>query len=393
MTKKKYMTKKKQTLKFTYNFFIDPTDKRTDIYVGEVKDGVPHGKGEYKTHTGIRWTGRFKNGNLIKGTEFDDWGESTREVNGTFKNINTTKQKNKDFEANGYGTAKFVYYSFNGEQCHPKYANEIEYDIYKGYWKDGLQHGKGTYTMYADEKCSKVIAKYTGYFRQEAYHGQGEIIHYKNNKWNKKWIGKFKAYNLPKGTYIHKYKDEIFEYKGELKHISGYDEFATPHGKGTMKHSMPKMKAYFLSKGIWKKGLLEGKGQIAYFKNKNLTSKFFEYKGSFKDNNRHGFGTLIKYEKNKKYKYVGNWKKDKEHGIGKAFLPNGDTYEGDFKNGSITGNGIFKWTNGESYEGKFKDGYKHGLGVMTYKSKKYKSKSQVMVKYQKDKLKKVLGKI
>ena len=38
------MTKKqKKTLKFTYNFFNDPEDKRTDTYVGEVKDGVMHG--------------------------------------------------------------------------------------------------------------------------------------------------------------------------------------------------------------------------------------------------------------------------------------------------------------------------------------------------------------
>ena len=32
--------KKKQTLKFTYNYSDDPKDKRTDTYVGEVKNGV-----------------------------------------------------------------------------------------------------------------------------------------------------------------------------------------------------------------------------------------------------------------------------------------------------------------------------------------------------------------
>jgi hypothetical protein len=191
-----------------------------------------------------------------------------------------------------------------------------------------------------------------------------------------------------------KFPEGNMEYNGELKGSWSKDILsAMPHGKGVKKISSPKSKSYSISKGFWIEASQNGEGRHAYFKDKNFTNRLHEYKGGFKDNNRHGFGTLIKYEKNKKYKYVGNWKKDKEHGIGKAFLPNGDTYEGDFKNGSITGNGIFKWTNGESYEGKFKDGYKHGLGVMTYKSKKYKSKSQVMVKYQKGKLKKVLGKI
>ena len=64
-------TKKKKTLKFTYLYEGDP-DERTDTYVGEVKDGVMHGKGEYTFHHGVKYVGTFKNGKIFKGTEFFD---------------------------------------------------------------------------------------------------------------------------------------------------------------------------------------------------------------------------------------------------------------------------------------------------------------------------------
>ena len=400
--------KKKQTLKFTYNYFDDPKDKRTDTYVGEIKDGIMHGKGKYTTDTGSKYVGTFKKGKIFKGTWFFySLDEDTNwEQTGTFKIVLDEKTKTRDFEIVGIGTMKQTTYFLNKydknnkwltkEECHPLDAEEVVYDFYKGTFIHGSNiHGKGEQTLYSDKKFSKKISSYKGNFNDYGLEGDGEYTRYdENNKWLSKLTGKFKNNNITKGKLIMKFPEGNMEYNGELKGSWSKDILsAMPHGKGVKKISSPKSKSYSISKGFWIEASQNGEGRHAYFKDKNFTNRLHEYKGGFKDNNRHGFGTLIKYEKNKKYKYVGNWKKDKEHGIGKAFLPNGDTYEGDFKNGSITGNGIFKWTNGESYEGKFKDGYKHGLGVMTYKSKKYKSKSQVMVKYQKGKLKKVLGKI
>ena len=57
-------TKKKKTLKFTYLYEGDP-DERTDTYVGEVKDGVMHGKGEYTFHHGVKYVGIFRNGKFL----------------------------------------------------------------------------------------------------------------------------------------------------------------------------------------------------------------------------------------------------------------------------------------------------------------------------------------
>ena len=58
--------KKKQTLKFTYNYCNDPQDKRTDTYVGETKDGVFHGQGKYtrKEYEGKKHIGIFTNGKI-----------------------------------------------------------------------------------------------------------------------------------------------------------------------------------------------------------------------------------------------------------------------------------------------------------------------------------------
>ena len=47
------------------------------------------------------------------------------------------------------------------------------------------------------------------------------------------------------------------------------------------------------------------------------------------------------------------------------FLPNGDKYEGEFKNEKFHGQGKYSFSNGNIYEGKFKDGKSYGLGSFT----------------------------
>ena len=46
-------------------------------------------------------------------------------------------------------------------------------------------------------------------------------------------------------------------------------------------------------------------------------------------------------------------------------LPNGDKYEGEFKNEKFHGQGKYSFSNGNIYEGEFKDGKSHGLGSVT----------------------------
>ena len=50
-------------------------------------------------------------------------------------------------------------------------------------------------------------------------------------------------------------------------------------------------------------------------------------------------------------------------GLGKFTFPDGDTYEGEFKDWDMNGQGTYTWSDGRKYVGKFKDGKEHGQGT------------------------------
>ncbi|XP_070322920.1 radial spoke head 1 homolog isoform X3 [Odocoileus virginianus] len=54
------------------------------------------------------------------------------------------------------------------------------------------------------------------------------------------------------------------------------------------------------------------------------------------------------------------------HGHGKARLPNGDIYEGDYEHGKRHGQGIYKFKNGARYVGEYVRNKKHGQGTFIY---------------------------
>ncbi|XP_031956948.1 radial spoke head 1 homolog isoform X1 [Corvus kubaryi] len=54
------------------------------------------------------------------------------------------------------------------------------------------------------------------------------------------------------------------------------------------------------------------------------------------------------------------------HGFGKARLPNGDTYEGEYKHGLRSGRGTYRFKNGALYTGDYLENKKHGKGVFFY---------------------------
>ena len=48
---------------------------------------------------------------------------------------------------------------------------------------------------------------------------------------------------------------------------------------------------------------------------------------------------------------------------GKTQYPNGDRYEGEYRNGVRQGTGSYTYANGAKYVGEYKDGYFHGHGI------------------------------
>jgi hypothetical protein len=64
--------------------------------------------------------------------------------------------------------------------------------------------------------------------------------------------------------------------------------------------------------------------------------------------------------------YDGKWKNSKPHGRGKAEYPNGDIYEGHWMYGQKCGPGVFRYANGDVYEGYWSGDKKWGTGILRY---------------------------
>ncbi|WP_417911949.1 MORN repeat-containing protein, partial [Candidatus Electronema sp. TJ] len=103
--------------------------KSGDSYTGEMKDNLPHGKGEITRADGSKYEGEFKDG-----------------------------------ERSGKGTLKFA----SGE-------------VYSGEWKNGKMHGKGELSS-TDGKH-----KYTGEFKDDVPHGPGVMIYEDGSKYEGEW--------------------------------------------------------------------------------------------------------------------------------------------------------------------------------------------------------------
>ena len=107
-------------------------------------------KGSYKTETGHKYTGLFKNGKIFKGISIYPGGAK---YVGQFK----------DSKPHGYGT----FFWKNGNK-------------YFGEWKDGKSHGNGT-------KIWNDGREYAGTFKNDELHGQG-TFYYPDGK---QYTGKF----------------------------------------------------------------------------------------------------------------------------------------------------------------------------------------------------------
>ena len=68
--------------------------------------------------------------------------------------------------------------------------------------------------------------------------------------------------------------------------------------------------------------------------------------------------------------YEGDRNEEMErHGFGKAYFPNGDTYEGNYDRGRRHGKGLYRLVsvgNGAQYDGNYAWNLKHGYGEMVY---------------------------
>ncbi|XP_032681944.1 radial spoke head 1 homolog isoform X2 [Odontomachus brunneus] len=65
--------------------------------------------------------------------------------------------------------------------------------------------------------------------------------------------------------------------------------------------------------------------------------------------------------------YQGERNENNErHGSGKALLPNGDVYVGQYRHGLRHGKGVYAFKNGARYNGDWRQGHKYGQGIFWY---------------------------
>jgi len=87
------------------------------------------------------------------------------------------------------------------------------------------------------------------------------------------------------------------------------------------------------------------------------------YEGQYECGRRHGQGT---YRFKNGSKYLGEYYKNKKHGIGNFVYPDGSRYEGAWVDDKRHGVGKYSYANRDTYEGEWMKNERHGQGVYTY---------------------------
>ena len=202
-----------------------------DQYIGQYKDGKLHGKGTYTWSNGKRYIGEWVEGRA-NGQGRLTWPDG-REYVGAFKDSKFGGSGSFNFpDGQKYnGEWKNGFLNGQGTFSHP------DGRVYAGEWKDGKLHGKGTYTWPNGER-------YVGFFKANKFHWQGTHL----------W---------PNGErYVGNHKDGLAEGQGTFtwpdgeKYV-GHHKNDLAHGQGT--HTWPDGR--FL-RGIWEEGTFIGERPV-----------------------------------------------------------------------------------------------------------------------------------
>ncbi len=354
-------------------------------YEGEVKNGVPHGKGKITYFDGHRYEGDFVNGKRIGfGTLYFVDGDRLECVF-------------KDDYPNGNGVLYLNDCPNEGEfigditDFYNCYHRDFRTGAsYSGAFKNGKYNGRGIWD-------SKNGTHYQGEFKDNKYHGYGEILFangakymgdFKDGEYHGKGYYRFPDFSSIKGNfkngkpdgYCEYYSDDTI-YKGEYKNGKWHGEgkLAKSNGyifegtfvDGKTDKAKPKEQPKRLTNVPWTvEGTLTNKSGTKYEgehlngvphgKGKMTFADGSYYEGEFRDGLRHGVG---KYIYASGITHQGCYIKDKKHAYGEMRYPDGSYYKGEFENDMFNGLGtLCDKGNGWTYKGYFKDDYLESKG-------------------------------
>jgi hypothetical protein len=304
----------------------------SDTYEGDIVNDLPNGYGILTIDEDRKYVGNWKDG-LFHG--YGEFNEYKKEYKGEWKNG----------EKHGHGEGRGTYLSIDiGGHSMPiggHYGGHHD-GHYVGDWKHGKENGKGIIIF---DEGSANRRRYEGQFKDGIFHGKGE---YENpNQWSR-------YYKNDEGNFDANY---IGEWKNGKKHGHGVETFKG--GKlrcGTIFHGGSKYD------GTWRFGKEHGQGELE-------CPTGNKYEGEWKYGFFHGKGTLLKVGKDPSSRtYSGEFKYGIENGQGNVKFKNGATYEGEWKDGRYNGTGTAIFTNGDKYVGESKDGLKDGQGSFFFNS-------------------------
>lgn len=252
------------------------------------------------------------------------------------------------------------------------------------------QKFKNIYNLYLNFLKSEFKANYVENVEEKISSHQGEIFSKILDEEYGKYIpsSNYSKYSIYfKALYINKNQTEDFYigYWNVNKQFNGYGILYKEDGSKY--------------EGIWQNGKLNGKGRYCTNNGDFYIGDFLDglangegifsqnngnllYKGSFKDDLRHGNGEEIykddgsifngEFYSGKKIKgkfqwkdgsyYIGEFNDDKFSGNGCYYWKEGRVYNGTWLNGQMNGKGLFTYLNGSFYEGEFHNGLRNGYG-------------------------------
>nr|AAZ75690.1 TSGA2 [Mus spretus] len=87
------------------------------------------------------------------------------------------------------------------------------------------------------------------------------------------------------------------------------------------------------------------------------------YEGNYEFGKRHGQGT---YKFKNGARYIGDYVKNKKHGQGTFIYPDGSRYEGEWVDDQRHGQGVYYYVNNDTYTGEWFNHQRHGQGTYLY---------------------------
>lgn len=315
------------------------------VYDGNFHEGQRHGYGEMTFADGRKYSGDWKNGTR-DGKCVMIWPNGMRYEGAC-----------SDDKISGHGTCILAdgrIYTGDWQNNAPHGSGTMTHPdgfVYEGDWHAGNMHGKGIY-RYGEGNI------YDGEFSHGKPHGKGIFTVPGHSKYVGYWIdGK-------------KHGKGICEYANGNKYIGNWLNDKR-HGKGICKYANGDK--YI---GNWLNNKRHGKGICEY-------ADGSVYDGEWLDDNQHGSG-IMTYNVPSNYdelaeleelaeflwslfsSYDGEWYKNNRHGIGRGIYPNGDIYEGEWKDDIPMGNCTFYYkSSGEKYVGEWYQGA-NGYGTFYY---------------------------